>query len=555
MIRVEITGDHGVAYGPFSISFISQVTTLRGKKEWNADRSVKFRATKDNIALLKSVPNIEWKVIEGTDDVFEALIDRYPLLPASQIPYNPKVELRDYQLETLDKMLGKKAYAVLWEMGLGKTALLIAEAGKLYASNMIKAMVVLAPNGVHRAWANEQIPQHWDSAHNINILLWKGGMPKRAKMNEPDALNVLCINIESLIGRGSEAVTEFIEANDGQVLLVVDESHYIKSQSASRTRSAITLGAKCKFRRILTGTPIARNVEDMFSQFLFLDKSILACANLWSFRSRYCIMGGFEMRQVVGSRNIDDLYLKIADHASRLTKDEVLTLPEKQFIKVPYAMSESTAKKYKEMKRELMTFVDGQAVTSATVAASLVRLQQILSGYLPTGEDGELTEFSEERLSVLSNIIDQINGPVIVWARFRNDIERIAHRLRKEYGDDSVVTYYGGTAHGERAEAVKRFMSGEARFFVSNPAAGGVGLNLQGRCRDVVYYSNSFSSLDRQQSEDRVHRLGTLGSVTYYDIMADKSIDHHIIKNLIDKQDIASLALDKIRLMLTEEED
>jgi SNF2 family DNA or RNA helicase len=70
-----------------------------------------------------------------------------------------------------------------------------------------------------------------------------------------------------------------------------------------------------------------------------------------------------------------------------------------------------------------------------------------------------------------------------------------------------------------------------------------------------VYYSNSFSSLDRQQSEDRVHRLGTLGSVTYYDIMADKSIDHHIIKNLIDKQDIASLALDKIRLMLTEEED
>ncbi|MCI0551076.1 MAG: hypothetical protein L0287_08975, partial [Anaerolineae bacterium] len=98
-----------------------------------------------------------------------------------------------------------------------------------------------------------------------------------------------------------------------------------------------------------------------------------------------------------------------------------------------------------------------------------------------------------------------------------------------------------------------RFLAGDARFFVSNPAAGGVGLNLQGKCQNVIYYSNSFDALHRWQSEDRTHRMGTQGSVTYFDLVASRSIDRLILRNLRDKKSVSDLTLDDIRRALTAE--
>jgi SNF2 family DNA or RNA helicase len=101
------------------------------------------------------------------------------------------------------------------------------------------------------------------------------------------------------------------------------------------------------------------------------------------------------------------------------------------------------------------------------------------------------------------------------------------------------VAYYGGVSADDRALNKTEFQLGNKRFFVGNAQTGGIGLNLT-KATTVIYYSNTFSSDDRLQSEDRAHRIGQNDNVLYIDLEADDTIDHKIInalkfkKNLLD---------------------
>lgn len=76
-----------------------------------------------------------------------------------------------------------------------------------------------------------------------------------------------------------------------EVMLVVDESTRIKTPSAKRTKLITKFGKNVKYRRILTGTPITKNVTDVYAQFKFLDPQILGYDSFYSFRNQYCVMG------------------------------------------------------------------------------------------------------------------------------------------------------------------------------------------------------------------------------------------------------------------------
>ena len=139
-----------------------------------------------------------------------------------------------------------------------------------------------------------------------------------------------------------------------------------------------------------------------------------------------------------------------------------------------------------------------------------------------------------------------------MWARFIRDIESIKAVLK-----DDCVTYYGATSDKDRALAIEQFLSeeeGSPRYFISNPAAGGMGLNLQGQCRRAIYYSNSDNSIERWQSEDRIHRIGVQGGVVYTDLIAVGSTDAKMLNSLRHKKAISDMALGDIRAWMEEDQ-
>ena len=142
------------------------------------------------------------------------------------------------------------------------------------------------------------------------------------------------------------------------------------------------------------------------------------------------------------------------------------------------------------------------------------------------------------------DVLDEIEGKAIIWANYIHDIERITTAIKKKYGDDSIIQYYGAIKADQRQNNIKLFQdpNSKARFFIGNPQTGGYGITLTA-ANNVIYYSNGYDLEKRLQSEDRAHRIGQKKSVTYIDFMTEKTVDEKIVKALRKKINIASTVL------------
>ena len=356
------------------------------------------------------------------------------------------------------------------------------------------------------------------------------------------------MNVESLsTSKGLRYLKEVLEVSE--TFFILDESTSIKSPKAKRTKALLKLSTLAKYKRILTGFPVTQSPMDLWAQCHFLDKTLLGeCGdNFFQFQYRYAVMkkrtfGVHSFNQIVGYRNLDQLSEMLKVFSSRIMKHECLDLPDKLFIQRNVSMTPEQKRIYTEIKEFALAALDeDRFMTAPNAMTQLLRLQQILSGHTKT-DDGSLVEIPDNRLAELLNCLQEVEGKVIIWSRFRYDIKRITEALSKAYGELSTVTYFGDTTDEERTKAIERFQDGDARFFVGNPQTGGYGITLTA-ANTVVYFANSFDLAVRMQSEDRAHRIGQKNKVTYIDLIAEGTIDEKIVKALRNKMDIASLVL------------
>ena len=443
------------------------------------------------------------------------------------------------------------------EMGTGKSKVCIDNAGILYERELIDTFIVIAPKGVYRNWATIEIPAHMPERIERNVVVWTSSPTKQEKTNlelllepsETNNLRILLMNIEALsTPKGTRYLDKVLD--EGKCLLTVDESTSIKSPKARRTKAVIKLGKKAKYKRILTGFPVTQSPLDLWAQCNFLHPHLLGKDvgdNFFQFQYRYAIMkkrsvGSHSFNMVVGYRNLESLSEIIKNFSSRVMKAECLDLPPKLYTQRHVQLTPDQQRLYTEIKEYALAHLGEDGFMSApNVMTQLLRLQQVLSGHTKTDE-GKLVEIKDNRLTELMDCLEDTSGKVIIWSRFRYDIERIQKALVKEYGPPSTFTYYGDTSDEERSEAIERFQNGDAQFFVGNPQTGGYGITLTA-AETVIYFANSFDLAVRMQSEDRCHRIGQDKHVTYIDLIAEKTIDDKIVKSLRNKMDIASVVM------------
>jgi len=465
------------------------------------------------------------------------------------INYPFKTEPYAHQLAALDRSWEKIEYAYFMEMGTGKSKVLIDNAAMLFDAGKIQGLVIVAPKGVYRNWSSKEIPAHMPSHIPVRIGVWSSRLTKKIKAElnrlfEPnDDLNILIINIDAVITKkGNLLLDKFL--NTRICMLAVDESTVIKSPSAQRTKAMINLSKFAKYRRILTGSPVTKSPLDVFSQCDFLNPHILGFSSYYSFRNRFAILdnadyGGRRFKQVVGYKNTEQLHEILQEFSYRVTKEECLDLPPKIYMRREFELTKSQRKLYKQMRQTAIAFLEEGEATTTTVLVQLLRLHQISCGFLPT-DDGQLVQIENNRANELLSALEEVSGKVIIWANYRNDIFILRGLIRKIYGKDSLVTYFGDTKDEERVEAISQFQNQDSpvRFFLGNTQTGGYGITLHA-ATTVVYYSNSYDLEKRLQSEDRAHRIGQNNSVTYLDLVCKGTVDEKIIKALRDKISLA----------------
>lgn len=530
---------------------VTNLRALEGRRFFIGGNRMMIEDTGHNRRVLKdTLGTISFKAPDApTQAETEAPLPRIP-----RMPYVPRTAAYAHQTRALDAARQKEAFALFLEQGTGKTKVAIDRIGELYAANEIDAALIITKKGVHAQWVREQVPTHLGDVPHV-AAYWDGkGFSKNLFLNTSE-LKIASVNIDSLITKaGSYVIDKFVKQYKGRLMIVVDESQIIKNTTAKRTDACYKLAPFSSHRLILTGTPIAKDLCDEWSQFKFLDENIVGVRYLTSFRNQFCVMGGFENRQVVGTRNLAEFKRRVDPYSFRVTKEGELDLPPKVYAQVPFEMHPEQKRHYKSLKDTFMTQLDNGEVVSVKIAATcLLRLQQITCGVLPPSEEGgKPSLIANPRMDALLDLLEQRPGKAIIWARFNEDIRLIKNQL-----GDKAVTYFGETSAADREKAVALFLDPNSGvdYFVSNPAAGGTGLNLQGGgCRTNVYYSNSFSSLDRWQSEDRTHRIGMQGTVTYFDLVCVGSPDRKILANLRAKKSISDLALGDIKEILNDDD-
>jgi SNF2 family DNA or RNA helicase len=218
-------------------------------------------------------------------------------------------------------------------------------------------------------------------------------------------------------------------------------------------------------------------------------------------------------------------------------KADHLDLPDKIYESIYYELEPKQRQIYNDLKTKAKAILGDDSLTITHKLTVMIRLQQTLSGFLPTDlEEGMTPLFKDPkdnpRTQALLTLLETYESEqVIVWCRFVDEIKAIEKIL-----GDECVTYYGGTKNREANLAL--FLSGARRIMVANTAVGGAGLNLV-NSHIAIYYSNDFSYRNRAQSEDRQHRIGQTSSVVCIDIIAEDTIDEHISSVLRAKKDVA----------------
>ena len=464
--------------------------------------------------------------------------------------YKFKTKPYAHQLKALEMSWNKEVFAYFMEMGTGKSKVLIDNMSMLYDKGKINGVLIIAPKGVYKNWYDSEIPTHLADHVQKKVVLWQALINKKQEQKlsvlfKPEMdLHILVMNVEAFsTKKGLDFAAKFLNCHE--TLVAIDESTTIKNPGAKRTKNILRLSRLCKYRRILTGSPVTKSPLDLYTQCYFLDPFLLDHNSYYSFRTRYALMktanfGGRSVNIVVGYRNLGELSEQLKPFSYRVLKDDCLDLPKKTFMKRIIQMTPEQNKVYQQMKKMALAELNGKVTTTMNVVTQLMRMQQITCGHFKA-DDGTTQEIKNNRITELVDVVDEIQGKVVIWAHWRNDIETIVKHLKEEYGDNSVVTYYGGTTTEERQKAIKKMQDPESpvRFLVGTPQTGGYGITLTG-ASTMIYYSNGYDLEKRQQSEARIDRIGQEKPMTYIDIIAEGTVDEKIVTSLRKKVNIAT---------------
>jgi len=479
--------------------------------------------------------------------------------------YPFKTTPRKHQYDSWMRSRKQRYHAHLMEMGTGKTKITIDECAYMYDNGWIDSVLVFGNKGSYTNWI-EEIETHLSSHINKVVVTWSSSMSNKETERlekiisyQGNCLKILLMNIEALAYERSFKVA-YQFAKNHNTLGIVDESTTIKNPIAKRTKAAWKISDVCKARRILTGSLIDNRPLDAWAQFEFLKKGLLGYNSFFAYKCRYAELikvrvpdnrtnktgfssdGKREVHIVKGYRNLEYLRQSISNYATIIKKDECLDLPPKIYQKYYIDLTDEQRRMYEQMKNKALIELESTIVSTKIVLTKLLRLHQITCGFLKD-DDGNMHEIKSNRINALHEILDESQEKGIIWANYRYSIQGIENLLKKEYGQESVKTYYGDTTKDERQvvkQEAKRGVETDMRWLVSNQASGGYG-NTWTAFNLVVYYANCFDGELRNQSEDRCHRIGQTRSVTYVDIIAKDTIDEKILKTLKDKKSISDM--------------
>jgi len=445
--------------------------------------------------------------------------------------------------KALNNLRADKGMALLMEPGTGKTKTTLDTFMELYRNNEVDSLVVVCPKVLRLTWQDEAAK--WIDGE---YFVWMYDSQKKSTKKLQDYFDD-CYNAKSpvIFIFNTEAfqlvnreLNRFISAlANKNALLVLDESSYIKTYKAKRTRNLIQVSKYFKKRMILTGTDVTKTLLDLYAQFEFAQPGIFK-SGYYGFRNHFAVFqrrsfyqkspGGYikrEFNELVGYRNVEELLSTIEPYSFRVQKKDCFDLPEKIHQVIRFELAPIDMMAYEKFKKSFILSGEAFGLDFSVASTNIfAKLRQFSGGTIIDTLNMSLVNLHLEitKLDVLLADIEGHNESAIIWAEFRHEIDNIMKALK-----GNAVRVDGSVVGKERDDNIHAFQSGEVRFLVANPKAAGYGLNLQ-NVSMAYYFSVPLSPEVFLQSQDRIHRSGQKNTCVYKYIVAANTIDERIIE-------------------------
>ena len=440
-------------------------------------------------------------------------------------------KLYEFQRRDATVMASRDFYLNRNKMGSGKTIEMIATCILLNAESVL----ICCPKTVQLQWATKF--KEWWPERVTDVKIYEFGY-------RPQRGDILMVNPEKLISRKSSGMFDKFVWN----VFAVDEAHMIKNRDSQRTKAVKRIPAQHKYA--LTGTPVLKNPDDLYSIFDFLSQDI-AGTSYWRFTEYVChVREDFYGRHPAGlTKNESKIAVlqTILKHVSCYT--DTSCAGEKEVIHVPLIMEPKQIAMYKRIaKLELESLP--QNVTIPNGAVRLTRLLQTTSCPRVFYDErySKETEYTfgvkfEYILEMLRNNDDL---KIVVFSKYATVVDQLNKYLDKY--NTEVATYTGKQSDELRQSEKEYFIRNQkCRVLAGTIDALGTGVDgLQEVCHVCVFIDRDPRPTVNEQCECRLYRNGQKEKVLCYYLECANTVDKHMDK-------LNSVRSEDLRLLLEED--
>lgn len=512
--------------------------------------------------------------------------------------YTPKRKPYAHQVAALRHLVSTgRGGALLMDPRTGKTQTTLDYASVLHMAGnprnpfngdpaktngvILSKVLIVCPVSVMGVWEDEIAAVVPDSIHT-NVVIWDR-VARSSNLRLPSeigALNFVIVNYDAFSApgqiTGSDEFGNVVRSNKrggrydaanavrswAPEMIVLDESHRIKTPSARKTRIIQGLGRipSVKWRVIMTGTSVTKKnrVFDIYSQWKFLNpegwiKDFTAADfkdkfGVWRRTKNHKTGGSFN--QMLRLKNVALLHQLIHTDAFAVTREECFDLPPQRLQISHVTMDETEKRTYDEMAEDMVARITSGEITEAQIKLTQVlRLAQITSGIAKTSPspehpEGRLVRIGSSKLKHLEDRLEDLclqnEEKVVIVARFRADllgIAQLCNRLKIP-----VHEMHGGIKQADRTQAIRQFKDlpsePRGRVFLMQPQVGSLGIDLRS-ASTMIWYSLTNSYVDWDQCNQRT-ALNPKGTVVEF-MLAQGTVDEIMLASLIEDQDVARM--------------
>ena len=334
---------------------------------------------------------------------------------------------------------------------------------------------------------------------------------------------ILCLNYERIW-----RIINVLQSVDWD-MIIADESQRIKSPTSKQSKGMYDLGIGVPYKLLLSGTPMDEDEMDLFSQFRFLDDTILG-SNYYKFRSISCSKRGYDW--VLRPQAKTSIRKKTGRVSIRIKMKDMKDIPPTFDTEIQFDLTGKAKKLYYELEEGHYAKHEGLTSLSEMSAINQLRLQQLTGGFFHTKE-GITVELEQDKLKAMCDFLYDVprDRKLVIFVRFREEINIIREAMN--YQGRTVDVLDGRTK--DQGKCWIRFQDKpNPSCLIVQIRAGGVGIELFASSLCILYSINH-SWIDYDQLRKRLDRNGQTRPVNFVKMIGKNSIDIDLY-NSVDKK-------------------